>query len=58
MRPEPQGAGRAGGLLFLAIALFVAYLALGALTGFLRLLLGVGLIVTLAALGLNVVRRR
>jgi uncharacterized membrane protein YjgN (DUF898 family) len=57
MSGEPRGAGRAGGLLFLAIVLFVAYLAVGALTGLIRFLLGLGLIVVLAALALNVVRR-
>lgn len=58
MSTQPQGAGRGGGLLFLAIVLFVAYLAVGALTGFLRFLLGLGLILVLAALALNVVGRR
>lgn len=55
---EPKGAGRGGGLLFLALALFVAYLAVVALSGVLRLVLGAALAVVLALVALNVVSRR
>ncbi len=55
---EPRGAGRAGGLLFLLVALFVGYLAVQAVAGLLRLAIGVAIVVVLAALVINVVRRR
>lgn len=54
---EPKGAGRGGGLLFLAVALFVAYLAVEALSGLLRIALGAALLVVLGALALSVLRR-
>ena len=56
---EPRGAGRAGGLLFLAIAIFVGFLiikaALGLLIKLVLTLLVIGAIVGLLA---NVLRRR
>lgn len=55
---ETRGAGRGGGLLFLALGLFVAYLAVTAVAGAARLVLGVALAVVLAALALGVLRRR
>jgi hypothetical protein len=58
MMREPRGAGRGGGLLFLALGLFVAYLAVGALDGPLRIVLGVALTVVLGLLALNVLARR
>lgn len=57
MTREPRGAGRSGGLLFLAVGLFVTYLAFEALTGVLRLVLTGVLAVVLVALALNVARR-
>jgi hypothetical protein len=54
---EPRGAGRSGGLLFLAVGLFVAYLAIEAVTGLLQLLLGAALVVILALFALSVLRR-
>jgi hypothetical protein len=54
---EPRGAGRGGGLLFLAVVLFVAYLALQAITGLLQIVLGAVLLVVLAAFTINVLRR-
>ena len=55
---EPPGAGRGGGLLFLAVGLFVAYLAVTAVAGAARIVLGVARAVALGLLALNVVRRR
>ena len=55
---EPRGAGRSGGLLFLAVGLFVAYLAVSAVAGLLRFLLGAAFLVALGLLALNVLRRR
>ncbi|MBA2576001.1 MAG: hypothetical protein H0V05_05070 [Euzebyaceae bacterium] len=55
---EPRGAGSGGGLLFLALTLFVAYLAVTAVAGVLRFLLGTALLVVVAALALSVLRRR
>lgn len=55
---ETRGAGRGGGLLFLALGLFVAYLAVVAVSGVLRLVLGAALVVVLGALALGVLRRR
>jgi len=55
---ETRGAGRGGGLLFLALGLFVAYLAVVAVDGVLRLALGAALVVLLAVLALRVLRRR
>lgn len=55
---EPRGAGRGGGLLFLALAAFVAYLSVAAVSGVLRLVLGAALIVVLAVLAVGVARRR
>ena len=55
---EPCGAGSGGGLLFLALTLFVAYLAVTAVAGVLRFLLGTALLVVVAALALSVLRRR
>ena len=55
---EPRGAGRAGGLLFLAIGLFVAYLVISALAGLAKILLSIALVAVLAMLAVNVLRRR
>ena len=57
MTRDPRGAGRSGGLLFLLVGVFVAYLAIEALTGRLRFVLVAALVAGLAALALNVVRR-
>ena len=54
----PQGAGRAGGLLFLLVVLFVAYLAIRAVAGLLRLAIGAAILAVLIALAINVFRRR
>lgn len=54
----PQGAGRSGGLLFLAILAFVAYLVLQALAGLAKLLAAAVLLVGIVALGVDVLRRR
>lgn len=54
----PRGAGRSGGLLFLAILGFVAYLTYGALDGAGRWVLTVVLVTLIAGLGVNVLRRR
>ena len=54
----PRGAGRSGGLLFLAILGFVAYLTYGALDGAGRWLFTVLLIAVIVGLGVNVLRRR
>lgn len=55
---EPRGAGRGGGLLFLAILAFVAYLVLQALAGLAKLLAAAVLLVGIVALGVDVLRRR
>jgi hypothetical protein len=54
---EPRGAGRGGGLLFLAVGAFVAYLAVSAVDGAARIVLVVVFAVALGLLALNVVRR-
>lgn len=54
---EPRGAGRSGGLLFLAVLLFVAYLAVTAVAGLAKFLLGGALLVVIALLAVNVLRR-
>ena len=51
-------AGRGGGVLFVVLVLFVAYLAAEALAGLLRTLATVGLLVVAAALTVNVIRQR
>ncbi len=55
---EPRGAGRSGGLLFLAVCLFLLYLVIRVLAGVAKLVVGGALLVVLAALAVNVVRRR
>ena len=55
---EPRGAGRSGGLLFLAVGLFVLYLVVSAVTGVLKLVLGAGIVVVLVAFAVSVFRRR
>jgi hypothetical protein len=54
---EPRGAGRSGGLLFLALALFVGYLAIRAISGVVQLVIGGAFLVVLALFALNVARR-
>jgi hypothetical protein len=56
--PEPRGAGRSGGLLFIAIGLFLLYLVITAVAGVLKFLLTAAIVVVLIALTLNVLRRR
>lgn len=53
-----MGAGRGGGLLFLAVLVFVAYLAYEALVGALRFLVSGVLLAVVAALAFAVLRRR
>ena len=55
---EPRGAGRSGGLLFLAVGLFVLYLVINAVAGVVKLLLAAGVVVILVLLAVNVFRRR
>lgn len=55
---EARGAGRGGGLLFLAVGMFVAYLAVSAVDGAARIVLLVVFAVVLGLLALNVLRRR
>jgi len=52
------GAGRGGGLLFLAVLLFVAYLAFEAIAGALRFVVSAAVLVLVVALALRVLRRR
>ncbi len=55
---EPRGAGRSGGLLFLAVGVFVAYLVVRTVAGVFKVaLLGV-LVVLLVLLARDVLRRR
>jgi len=53
-----RGAGAGGGLLFLALLLFVGYLVLEAVAGVLRLLLGTAFLAVMLLLAFRVVRRR
>ncbi len=55
---EPRGAGRGGGLLFLAVVAFVAYLVVVAVTGVLKFILGAVLTAVLVLFALSVLRRR
>lgn len=55
---EPRGAGRAGGLLFLAVGLFVLYLVVTAVAGVMKVVIGAVLVVALLAFAVSVVRRR
>ncbi len=55
---EPRGAGRSGGLLFLAVGLFVLYLIVTAVAGIAKFLLSGALTVVLVILAINVLRRR
>jgi len=55
---EPRGAGRSGGLLFLAVALFVGYLVVTAVAGVIRLVLTIAIGVVVLALAASVLRRR
>ncbi|HVL98133.1 MAG TPA: hypothetical protein VM324_02430 [Egibacteraceae bacterium] len=52
------GAGRGGGLLFIAVLTFVAYLAVTALDGLPRVAAVVLLAAAIAGLTVNVLRRR
>ncbi len=54
----PGGAGRSGGLLFLALVLLVAYLVVTAVAGLLRLALTVAILLVVALLARDVARRR
>ena len=55
---EPRGAGRSGGLLFLAVGLFVLYLVITAVAGLAKFLLSLAIVVVLVLLAVNVFRRR
>lgn len=55
---EPRGAGRGGGLLFLAVVAFVAYVAITAASGSARVVLGAVVVIVMGLLALNVFRRR
>ncbi|CAN5685145.1 MAG: hypothetical protein M3493_12060 [Actinomycetota bacterium] len=55
---EPRGAGRSGGLLFLAVGVFVAYLVVRTVAGVLKVALLCVLVVLLVLLARDVLRRR
>ena len=55
---EPRGAGRAGGLLFIAVLLFVGYLLVEAIAGLVQWVLGAALLVVVVLLVVAVLRRR
>lgn len=55
---EPRGAGKAGGLLFIVVVLFLGYLAITTLLGVLRWLVGAALLILVIGLALSVVNRR
>ena len=59
---EPRGAGRSGGLLFLIVALFVAFLvfraAVGAVVGFVKFAIFAAIVAVIVGLAMNVLRRR
>ncbi|CAN5788933.1 MAG: hypothetical protein M3425_06590 [Actinomycetota bacterium] len=56
--PEPRGAGRSGGLLFLAVGVFVAYLVVRTVAGVFKVVLLSILVVLLVLLARDVLRRR
>lgn len=58
MANEPRGAGSAGGLLFLAVVLFLGYLLITTIAGILQWLLGAAFIVVVVVLGISVLSRR
>ncbi len=58
MASEPRGAGMGGGLLMLAVVLFLAYLAITTIAGILKWLVGVAFIVVVIGLALSVLNRR
>ncbi|MGI9016851.1 MAG: hypothetical protein ACR2HR_07080 [Euzebya sp.] len=58
MANEPRGAGTAGGLLFLAVAVFIGYLAITTIAGVLKWLLGVAFVVIIIALAIRLLSRR
>jgi len=55
---EPKRAGRSGGLLFVLVALFVAYLAVRAVAGVIRFVIVALIVAVVVALVANVMRRR
>jgi len=55
---DRRGAGRAGGFLFVAALLFLAYLAFTALAGALRFVAALLLVFAAGALVVSVLRRR
>lgn len=55
---EPRGAGPAGGLLFLAVVLFVGYLAVRAVAGLIKLAVAALVLVAIGVFLANVLRRR
>lgn len=55
---EPRGAGRSGGLLFLAVVLLIGYLAITSILGVLRWIVGAAFLVVVVALAVSVVNRR
>jgi hypothetical protein len=57
-REDTGGAGRGGGLLFVAVLLFVAYLAFEALAGLIRFALSGVVLVLAIVLITRVLRRR
>ena len=56
--PEPRGAGRSGGLLFLTVGVFVAYLVVRTVAGVFKVVLLSILVVLLVLLARDVLRRR
>ncbi len=52
------GAGRGGGLLFLAVVAFVGYLAISALAGVARVVAGTIVVLAMVLLAVNVLGRR
>jgi hypothetical protein len=56
--PEPRGAGRSGGLLFLTVGVFVAYLVVRTVAGVFKVVLLSVLVVLLVLLARDVLRRR
>ena len=55
---EPRGAGIAGGLLFAAVVLFLGYLAIVTIVGFVRWLVGMALVIAVIVLIVRVLNRR
>ncbi|HUH07578.1 MAG TPA: hypothetical protein VML96_07200 [Egibacteraceae bacterium] len=58
MIERASGAGRAGGLLFLAVLLLIAYLVIAAVAGLFKIIVALAAFIAISVLARNVLRRR